>query len=121
MNMTEASGYILTEIWRAKPAWLALSAAKRQRFFEEKVGPFLGKMIGRGAEFLGCAVNDNTGTERIDYRYMAVWKLPDKAFSDEVEAGAKEAGFLDYFDQVNFSGDIIAPDALNADMIRLGS
>jgi hypothetical protein len=52
---------------------------------------------------------------------MAVWRLPDKAFSDKLEAGAKEAGFLDYFEQINFSGSIITPDAMNADMIQLGA
>jgi hypothetical protein len=36
-----------------------------------------------------------------------------------VRGGAKEAGFLDYFEQFNFSGRIIAPDVMNADMIQL--
>ena len=118
--MGDESGYILTEIWKARPSWLALPTTARQRFFEEKVGPLIMSLIGQGAEFLGCAINDNTGAERMDYRYMAVWKLPDKAFSDRLEAGAKEAGFLGYFDQVNFSGRIITPEVMNADMIQLG-
>ena len=50
---------------------------------------------------------------------MAVWKFPDKAASDRLEAGAKAMGFLDYFEQVNFSGTAIAPDVLNGDMIGL--
>lgn len=115
------AGYILTEIWNAKPAWLELSLEDRRRFFEEKVHPFIGRMLEGGAEFLGCAINDNTGTERIDYRYMAVWKLPDKIFSDNLEAGAKEMGFLEYFDQVNFSGSVLPPPVMNEDMISLES
>ena len=77
-------------------------------------------LIGDGAELLACAVNDNTGSERIDYRYMAVWRVPNKAFSDRLEAAAKAAGFLDYFEQVNFSGSAITPDALNSDMLQFG-
>ena len=73
----------------------------------------------KGAEFLGCAINDDAGPERIDYRYMAVWKLPNKAFSEALEAGAKALGFLDYFEQVNFSGNMITPDVMNGDMIGL--
>lgn len=115
------AGYILTEIWNARPPWLALSREERRRFFDEKVHPYIGKMLEGGAEFLGCAINDNTGSERIDYRYMAVWKLPDKDFSDQLEAGAKAIGFLDYFDQVNFSGSIIPPPVMNDDMISLES
>ena len=118
--MNDDTAYILTEIWKARPARFELPLADRQRFFEEKVGPLLMELIGQGAEILGCAINDNTGAERIDYRYMAVWKLPDKAFSDRLEAAAKEAGFLDYFDQVNCSGTLITPDLLNADMIQIG-
>lgn len=119
--MDSESGYILTEIWKASPSWLALSLKERQQFFQERIGPLIMSLVEQGAEFLGCAINDNTGPERMDYRYMAVWKLPDKAFSDRLEAGAKEAGFLDYFEQVNFSGRIIAPDVMNADMIQLGA
>ncbi len=117
----DEAGYILTEIWNAKPSWLALSQNERRRFFDEKVHPFIGKMLEAGAEFLGCAINDNTGTERMDYRYMAIWRLPDKAFSAKLEAGAKDLGFLEYFDQTNFSGSIIPPPVMDEDMIALRS
>jgi hypothetical protein len=117
--MTETSGYILTEIWRAKPSWMSLSVSQRERYFEEVIGPFIGSQIDKGAEFLGCAVNDNDGSERIDYRYMAVWKLPNREFSEKLELGSKAAGFLEYFEQVNFSGSMISPSQLNADMIEL--
>jgi Family of unknown function (DUF6616) len=117
--MSEGTGYILTEIWNARPSWLALPVEARALFFETKIGPLLGSLVGEGAEILACAVNDNTGGERMDYRFMAVWRLPDKGFSDRLEAAAKEAGFLDYFEQVNFSGDCITPDVLNAHMIEL--
>ena len=113
------SGYILTEIWNPKPAWLTLPADERVRFFEERIGPLLMSLIGEGAEILACAINDNTGSERMGFRYMAVWRLPDKAFSQRLEAAAKEAGFLEYFDQVNFSGTCITPEVMNADMIQL--
>ena len=113
-------GYILTEIWNARDSWIALSSDERQRFFDEKIGPFIGSMLENGAEFLGCAINDNDGAERIDYQYMAVWRLPNKAFSDRLEAGAKERGFLDYFDQANISGVSISAPVMNADMIKLG-
>lgn len=117
--MSSESDYILTEIWKARPSWVALSLEDRQQFFRDKIGPLIMGLVEQGAEFLGCAINDNTGPERMDYRYMAVWKLPDKVFSDRLEADAKEAGFLDYFEQVNFSGRMITPDVMNADMIRL--
>ncbi len=110
-------GYVLTEIWKGKPSWDALTSEERANYFDTEINPFLGEMLGAGAEILACAFNDNTGPNRIDYDYMAVWKLPDKAFSDNLEAGAKARGFLDYFEQVNFSGGIIPPPVLNQLMI----
>ena len=117
--MAEGNGYIPTEIWKARRSWMALSVQDRGEFFEHKIGPLIGEMLEAGAEFLGCAINDNEGAERIDYRYMAVWKMPSRELSQRLESGAKAAGFLEYFEQVNFSGSMITPDIMNADMINL--
>ena len=119
--MSDGNAYILTEIWKAKPAWLALSPQARGEFFEQKIGPLIGAIVGRGAEILGCALNNNTGPDRMDYDYMAVWKMPNKGLSDELENAARDAGFNQYFEQVNFSGNLIAPDVMNADMVSLGT
>lgn len=111
--------YILTEIWKARPAWVALNATERESFFNDKIGPFLGQMINEGAEILACALNDNDSAERMNYDYMAVWRLPNKAFSERVEQGAAALGFLDYFEQANFSGAIISPPELNGHMLSV--
>lgn len=50
---------------------------------------------------------------------MAVWKFPNKRSSHQLEKAAKEAGFLEFFDQVNFSGNLIPPPALNEAMLKL--
>jgi hypothetical protein len=47
-------------------------------------------------------------------------EMPNKTLSDRLEVAAKETGFLDYFGQVNFSGDIRTPDQLNTDVIHSG-
>lgn len=115
----EDPGYILTEIWNAKPSWFALSKEERQAFFNEKINPLLMGEIKSGAEILGCAVNNNDGSERMDYQFMAIWKFPNKESSDKLEKAAKDAGFLKYFDQVNFSGNMIPPPVLNEKMVEL--
>ena len=117
-NLEPEAGYILTEIWKAKPTWEALTAEERREFFEKKIHPVLGKAIQEGAEIIGTAVNNNTGPERMDYQFMAVWRFPDKESSDRLEQAAKEAGFLKYFDQVNFSGNIIPPQVLDEHMVN---
>ena len=117
----EAKGYILTEIWNARPTWLALSEAERHSFIDDHVAPFLRAMLETGAELVACAVNENSGPERLAYAYMAVWNVPDKAFADRLEAGAKALGFTEYFDQANFSGSLIPPQVMNDRMIALPS
>jgi hypothetical protein len=115
----ENAGYVLTEIWKARPSWLEMTEAQRKSYLDEKINPVLMGMFGKGAELLGCAVNDNTGNEKMDYQFMAVWKFPNKELSDHLETIATEAGFLDYFEQVNFSGNLIPPPVLNDSMINL--
>lgn len=121
-NGTESeNNYILTEIWKAKPAWHQLSTQERIEFFQNEIKPVLMNAMANGAEIVGTAVNNNTGNERMPYQFMAVWTFPDKNSSDRLEKAAKEAGFLKYFDQVNFSGNIIPPPALNQQMVELVS
>ncbi len=115
----ENSDYILTEIWNAKPSWFALNPEERSTFFNEKISPLLMGTLEKGAEIIACAINDNTGEERMNYQFMAIWKFTNKNNSDQLEKAAKEAGFLKYFDQVYFSGNIIPPPALNEAMIGL--
>ncbi len=43
-------GYMLTELWNAKPSWLALSEEERRAFFEKKMHPFVASLVGQGAE-----------------------------------------------------------------------
>ena len=113
-----SNDYVLTEIWRARPSWLALAKEDRREFFDTKINAFLGSMVQAGAEIVACALNENKGGERIDYTYMAVWKVPDEEFVTRLESGAAELGFLDYFEQVNFSGAILAPPQLNVAMVE---
>ncbi|MEM6319030.1 MAG: DUF6616 family protein [Bacteroidota bacterium] len=111
--------YLLTEIWRAKASWKALSETERQKYLTEKMMPLLMQMMEKGAEIIGAAVNENTSDEKMDYEYKAVWQLPDKSLSDQLEKGVKEVGFYDYFEQVNFSGHAIGAEQLIGHMIRL--
>ncbi|MCM8569330.1 hypothetical protein NE848_08060 [Gramella jeungdoensis] len=118
-NTKADNSYILTEIWKAKPEWYKLTTEERTEFFENKINPVLMGTLQSGAQIIGTAINNNTGGERMDYQFMAVWKFPNKESSDQLEKAAKEAGFLKYFDQVNFSGNIIPPPALNEHMIQI--
>ncbi|MEM9361934.1 MAG: DUF6616 family protein [Bacteroidota bacterium] len=114
----ENNNYLLTEIWKPRASWLSLGEDERQNYLSEKMGPLLMQMMNKGAELLGAAINENATAEKIDYVYKAVWKLPSKEISEELEKGAKEVGFYEYFEQVNFSGKPIGPEELIGHMIK---
>ncbi len=110
--------FLLTEIWKPRASWRTLNESERQNYLNEKMGPLLMQVMNKGAEILGAAINENTTAEKIDYMYKAVWRLPSKELSDELEKGVKEVGFYEYFEQVNFSGKPIGPEELIEHMIK---
>ncbi|MEM6377347.1 MAG: DUF6616 family protein [Bacteroidota bacterium] len=110
--------YLLTEIWKPRASWFTLGERERQNYLNEKMVPLLMQMMSKGAELLRAAINENTAAEKIDYMYKAVWRLPNKELSEELEKGVKEVGFYKYFEQVNFSGNPIGPEELIEHMIK---
>ncbi len=96
-------------------AWRALGAAERRQFVDG-IGPAIGQLTGAGIELLGFAVNDDDTEYRADYPWIAVWRMPSKALAVTLEKAVIDAGFHDYFEQVNARGAIVAPDAVLAAM-----
>ncbi len=102
--------YLYVEMWKARPAWLALGQAEREQFFAT-VGQEIGNQLGAGAELVGVARNDTDTPHRADYDYVAVWKIPDM---ERVHAFAEtwvRVGFHTYFDQEDVRGELMAPEA----------
>ena len=62
---------------------------------------------------------DDEAPHRADYVYLAVWKTPTADLVKQFEASVDEAGFHDYFEQVNARGELVAPDAVFGHMIGL--
>ena len=95
--------FFLTEVWKAKASWHALDGSERSDYLNKNMLPLLSQMMEKGATMIASAINENTTEEKLDYDYMAVWQLPNKALSDELEQGVKKVGFYDYFEQVNLA------------------
>ena len=45
--------------------------------------------------------------------------MPTRALAEQFEASGEEAGFHDYFEQVNARGELVGPDAVFGHMIGL--
>jgi hypothetical protein len=110
--------YIYVELWNAKNTWLALSEEDR-RAYVANIGPAMAALTKAGVELLGFAVNDDDTEHRANYRYIAVWRMADKALAMRLEETVVESGFYKYFEQVNGRGSLISPDVAFGDMVGL--
>lgn len=110
--------HLYVELWNAKQAWLDLNTAERQAFFT-KVGGEIKKLTEAGIEVLGFAVNDEETPYRSEHRYIAVWKMPSKEHVEMLENSVSQAGWYDYFEQVNARGELIPPPVALEDMVKL--
>ena len=112
--------YLYLELWNPTDAWLALSEDERNDYMEQ-VGPSIGQLTDAGVELIGFAMNDEDTPHRAAYRYLAAWTMPGREQVDLLEGILDEAGWHDYFEQVNGRGTLVAPEAALADMTQLNT
>lgn len=110
--------YLYVELWNVTPKWMDLSKEERRDFFDN-VGPGIQKLMDNGVELTGWALNDEHTPYRSDYRYMAVWKIPSIELVETLENSVAEAGWHEYFSQVNARGQIIPFNQAIENLINL--
>ncbi len=107
---TEQDGDILyTELWSPKDAWLELPTEEREAYFEQ-VSEGIETLLAEGVEIIGWAVVEGDGPHSTDHDYMAVWRMPSETHVEMLEGAVEEAGWHDYFDQVNAEGEFVPPE-----------
>jgi hypothetical protein len=104
---------IYVEQWTATPAWLELDAEQRGSFLQQ-VGPDVQGVVDRGAELLALGPADPTTARHAGADFYAVWRFPDLDLVRDFERGIEAAGWYDYFEQVNLSGEAMPFDAVVA-------
>lgn len=95
--------HILVELWNAKPAWAALPAEERAEYIAQ-LGPAIEQFEAMGIEVVAFAENTDPSPQRAGYDYLAVWRLPDATAVQAFHDAVTQAGWHDYFEQVNASG-----------------
>lgn len=98
--------YLYIELWNVTQEWMDLSKEDRRNYFD-KVGVGIKDLMEQGVENIGWGMNDEHTPYRSDYRYMAVWKMPSLDYVKKLEKAVADAGWHDYFSQVNSRGKII--------------
>jgi hypothetical protein len=86
--------------------------------YMEKVGPALDELLAAGVEVVGWgSVEEEPGGHGTGFGDVAVWRMPSRKEVDMLRSLVTEAGWYDYFDQVNAVSELGAPDAVVAEHI----
>jgi hypothetical protein len=110
--------HIFVELWNARPEWLALSDEERGNYMQQ-VGAGMGELAKAGIEVVTWAVNDPDTSHRCGYEYLAVWKMPDSKAVKLFEETVEQAGWYNYFEQVNAGGAMSTPEEIIGRLMNL--
>lgn len=93
------------ELFKAKDAWLQLSAAQRAEYMQQ-VGSSMQAVLGGGGELVAVGSTDAATRHHVGYDFFAIWQLPDSDAVRVFEKGIEADDWYDYFEQVNASGKV---------------
>jgi hypothetical protein len=100
--------YIFVEMWNPKQAWLDLSQSERTDYISA-VGGAVKSLTDAGVEIITWSFNDKATDRFNGFDYFAIWKFPDMELVKVFQNTVVEAGWYNYFDQVNACGLIGGP------------
>jgi hypothetical protein len=111
--------YLMIEAWTPTPAWLALTEAERGDYIRG-VGEGVAALAAQGVTSLGWGLTDDAsrGTDHVAF---AVWECGSRAGCDALRGAIAEAGWYEYFDQVDFGGEAGPPDAVLRHHVELAA
>ena len=110
--------YLYVELWKPKPEWNNLPCEQREEFLSIRA-PGVNRMKGLKAELVGVAVCDEAAPLDSEYRYLAVWKLPNRGHVHMLEKAVQEEGWGNYFDITNARGKVISVNDFVGDMVKV--
>ena len=97
--------HVFIELWNAKPKWLELSSGERAAYMQN-VREALAAMQEGGIEILGWGSVDPEISHRAGYDFYAVYRLQNKEQVRAFEEAVEGAGWYDFFEQINTSGEL---------------
>lgn len=106
------------ELWNATPAWKALSAEERANYMGQ-IGPHIQGLLDQGVQILTWSKNNEATSKRAGYEYFAVWSFPNQETADGFQQLVENAGWYNYFEQVNTMGKADSVDSIIGTLIQL--
>ena len=109
--------HMFIELWKARPAWEALDREERAAYMEG-VGAAVQQMAESGIEVVAWGFVDKDTDRRADFDFYGVWTMPDKDGVRVFERAVQAAGWYEYMEQVNASGEMGSPQEVIAYQIE---
>ena len=109
---------IFIEFWKAREAWHQLSKEERISYVAQ-IGPVMEDLVSKGVVVDGWGVNDDASPHKADFDFFAITKLPSQELLDDFQAIVEGAGWYNYFEQINVSGEDIGAEKVIGKMIDL--
>jgi len=106
------------ELWKAKDSWKSLSREERGNYLS-LLGPHIQNFIENGVEIVSWGVNEDITFQRVEYDFFAIWNIPNSKIVEEFEKLVEEAGWYNYFEQVNACGTATSPDEVLGKLIEM--
>lgn len=106
------------ELWKAKDSWLSLPQHERENYLS-KMQPTIPFFIEKGAIIISWGQNTDAQDQKSDYDWFSIWQFPDEDVMMEFEALLQEAGWYNYFNQINLAGDHVGPENIINKLINI--
>lgn len=110
--------FLYVELWKPLEAWNSLSIEQREETLST-LKSNLKRMEDLKVELVGIAVCDEETPGNAEYRYMAVWKMPNLGHVHMLETAVRKEGWTNYFDIINARGKMMDIDAFVGDMVKV--
>jgi hypothetical protein len=70
-------------------------------------------------ELVGFSLCDEETPLHSEFRYIAVWKMPNMGHVHMLEKAVKKEGWGNFFNIINARGNLVSIDAVMKDMVRI--
>ncbi|MCB9274769.1 MAG: hypothetical protein H6564_12065 [Lewinellaceae bacterium] len=110
--------YLYVELWKPRPEWDNLPCEQREEFLS-MLRPNVERMKKLDAELVGFVLCDEDTPAATEYRYMAVWKLPNRGHVHMLEKAVRDEGWANYFHITNARGRVIPVGEVASDMVKV--
>ncbi|MFZ2900899.1 MAG: DUF6616 family protein [Saprospiraceae bacterium] len=110
--------YLYVELWKPRPEWVNLPREQRDEFLSQ-VAKGIDRMQELDVELIGFSLCDEETPHHSDFRYVAVWKMPNLGHVHMLEKAIKKEGWENFFDIINARGAIKPVSALMEDMVKV--